>query len=97
MNKKITFEMVKSISKNLTINLSENEINILIEELETSINDLEKLSIFRNKFSIENVEPMNFPNIKCSPEFREDIVEEFDNKNKLLDNPKEFIKGLVKV
>lgn len=98
MKKDINKEMMKIISKNLMIDMSDSEIELLMSEVKSSINDLDKLSIFSSKkYNIENYEPMNYPKINSNNNFREDNVCEFKNKDKLLKAASSTKNSLIKV
>lgn len=98
MKKDINKEMMNKISKNLMIDMSNSEIELLMNEVKSSINDLDKLSIFSSKkYNIQNYEPMNYPKINSNNNFREDDVYEFENKDKLLKSANNVKNGLIKV
>ena len=91
--KKIDKEIMKEISSKLMIDLTDSEIQIIMDEVSKSISDLETVKSMK----LDGVEPTNFVNIQVSNDFREDVVVEFENKEKLLKCAKEIEKGLVKV
>lgn len=91
--KKIDKEIMKEISSKLMIDLTDSEIQIIIDEVSKSISDLETVKSMK----LDGVEPTNFVNIQVNNDFREDVVVEFENKEKLLKCAKEIEKGLVKV
>lgn len=98
MKKEINKEMMKVISKNLMIDMSDSELELLMDEVKSSINDLDKLSIFSSqKYNIKNYEPMNYPKINSNNKFREDNICEFENKEKLLKLANNAKKNLIKV
>lgn len=98
MKKEINKEMMKLISKNLMINMSDDELELLMDEVSSSINDLDKLSIFNStKYNIKNYEPMNYPKINSNNNFREDVVCQFENKEKLLKLANNRKNNLIKV
>lgn len=98
MKKNINKEMMKVISKNLMIDMSDSELELLMNEIKSSINDLDKLSIFNSKkYNIENYEPMNYPKINSNNNFREDKIYEFENKDKLLSSVSDIKNNLIKV
>lgn len=98
MKKIITKENMKEISNNLMMKMSDEEIDIIQSEIQKSVDDLNKLSIFKtDTYNLENIQPMDFPNINVDNNFREDVVKQFKHKDKLLDNPKEKVKDLIKV
>ena len=91
--KKIDKEIMKEISSKLMIDLTDREIEIIMDEVSKSISDLETVKSMK----LDGVEPTNFVNIQVNNDFREDVVVEFENKEKLLKCAKEVEKGLVKV
>ena len=91
--KKIDKEIMKEISSKLMIDLTDREIEIIMDEVSKSISDLETVKSMK----LDGVEPTNFVNIQVNNDFREDVVVEFENKEKLLKCAKEIEKGLVKV
>lgn len=91
--KKIDNNLLKDIASKLMIELSDEEISILLNEINESINDLNSIK----DLNVDNVNPTNFININVNNDFREDKVVEFKNKEKLLNNAKEKIKGYIKV
>lgn len=91
--KKIDKEIMKEISSKLMIDLTDREIQIIMDEVSKSISDLETVKSMK----LDGVEPTNFVNIQVNNDFREDVVVEFENKEKLLKCAKEIEKGLVKV
>lgn len=91
--KKIDKEIMKEISSKLMIDLTDSEIQIIMDEVSKSISDLETVKSMK----LDGVEPTNFVNIQVNNNFREDVVVEFENKEKLLKCAKEIEKGLVKV
>lgn len=91
--KKIDKEIMKEISSKLMIDLTNSEIQIIMDEVSKSISDLETVKSMK----LDGVEPTNFVNIQVNNDFREDVVVEFENKEKLLKCAKEIEKGLVKV
>lgn len=91
--KKIDKEIMKEISSKLMIDLTDSEIQIIMDEVSKSISDLETVKSMK----LDGVEPTNFVNIQVNNDFREDVVVEFQNKEKLLKCAKEIEKGLVKV
>lgn len=91
--KKIDKEIMKEISSKLMIDLTDSEIQIIMDEVSKSISDLETVKSMK----LDGVEPTNFVNIQVNNDFREDVVVEFENKEKLLKCAKEIEKGLVKV
>lgn len=98
MKKKITFDIMKTISNNLMIYMSDEEIEIIMKQVENCIDELDKLTIFKNNdYDIENTRALNFPKINVDNKFREDEVIEFDNKEELLNNASEIKNRLIKV
>lgn len=98
MKKNINKEMMITISKNLMMEMSDSEIELLMNEVKSSIDDLDKLSIFNSKkYNIENYEPMNYPTINTNNKFREDEIMEFENKDKLLKSANNIKNNLIKV
>lgn len=91
--KKIDKQIMKEISSKLMIDLTDSEIQIIMDEVSKSISDLETVKSMK----LDGVEPTNFVNIQVNNDFREDVVVEFENKEKLLKCAKEIEKGLVKV
>lgn len=91
--KKIDKEIMKEISSKLMIDLTDSEIQIIMDEVSKSISDLETVKSMK----LDGVEPTNFVNIQVNNDFREDVVVQFENKEKLLKCAKEIKKGLVKV
>lgn len=91
--KKIDKEIMKEISSKLMIDLTDSEIQIIMDEISKSISDLETVKSMK----LDGIEPTNFVNIQVNNDFREDVVVEFENKEKLLKCAKEIEKGLVKV
>ncbi len=91
--KKIDKEIMEEISSKLMIDLTDSEIQIIMDEVSKSISDLETVKSMK----LDGVEPTNFVNIQVNNDFREDVVVEFENKEKLLKCAKEIEKGLVKV
>lgn len=91
--KKIDKEIMKEISSKLMIDLTDSEIQIIMDEVSKSISDLETVKSMK----LDGVEPTNFVSIQVNNDFREDVVVEFENKEKLLKCAKEIEKGLVKV
>lgn len=91
--KKIDKEIMKEISSKLMIDLTDSEIQIIMDEVSKSISDLETVKSMK----LDGVEPTNFVNIQVNNDFREDVIVEFENKEKLLKCAKEIEKGLVKV
>lgn len=91
--KKIDKEIMREISSKLMIDLTDSEIQIIMDEVSKSISDLETVKSMK----LDGVEPTNFVNIQVNNDFREDVVVEFENKEKLLKCAKEIEKGLVKV
>lgn len=91
--KKIDKNILKLISKNLMIEISDREAEIIFEKISESINKINEIK----EFNLENVEPMDFPNIVVNNDFRKDIVKEFENKDKLLDCAKEKKGRYIKV
>lgn len=90
---KITKETMKIISKNLMIDISEEEAEQIYLTIKNSIDEIEKIK----EFDFSGILPMDFPNIKVENNFREDIVVEFENKEKLLECAKERVGKYVKV
>ncbi|WP_412032136.1 hypothetical protein [Malacoplasma muris] len=98
MKKNITIFDMKKISSNLMMNMSDDEIEIIKEEIKKSVDDLSHLAVFHSeKYNLLNVQPLDFPEIQTSNGFREDIIKDFKNKESLLKHPKEVIKNLIKV
>lgn len=91
--KKIDKETMKEISNKLMMDLTDKEIEIIIDEVSKSISDLNAIK----SMNLDGVIPTNFVNISVINDFREDVVVEFENKEKLLKCAKEIEKGLVKV
>ena len=75
------------------LNISESESEKVLKELENEIKEFSKL----NELDVTNVEPMNYPEIESTGDFREDIVEEFENRKELLDCVQEKKDNLIKV
>lgn len=98
MKKNITISDMKKISSNLMMNMSDEEIEIIKEEISNSVDDLSHLAIFHSeKYNIANVVPLDFPEINVSNDFRDDVIKDFKNKESLLSHPKQKIKNLIKV
>lgn len=91
--KKISKDLIKRISENLMLNISESQTEKVLSELEEEIKEFSKL----NKLDVSNVAPLNYPEIEATSDFREDIVEEFKNKKELLDCAPEKKDNLIKV
>lgn len=98
MKKNITISDMKKISSNLMIDMNDDEIEIIKEEIKKSVDDLSHLAIFHSEqYNLANVKPLDYPEIDASNNFREDVIKDFKNKEKLLKHPKEINKNLVKV
>ncbi|MDE5545345.1 MAG: Asp-tRNA(Asn)/Glu-tRNA(Gln) amidotransferase subunit GatC [Malacoplasma sp.] len=90
---KLTDKITKEISKNLMLEISDEEAKLISSLIETSVEKIEKVKTF----DLSNVEPMDYPDIVISNNFREDEIEEFDNVEKLLDLAPEKENRFIKV
>ncbi|MDE5552996.1 MAG: Asp-tRNA(Asn)/Glu-tRNA(Gln) amidotransferase subunit GatC, partial [Malacoplasma sp.] len=77
----------------LMLNISETESENVLKELENEIKEFSKL----NELDVANVDPMNYPEIEATSDFREDVIEKFENRKELLDCAKEKKDDLIKV
>lgn len=91
--KKISKDLIKRISQNLMLNISESETEKVLKELEEEIKEFTKL----NGLDVSSIAPLNYPEIGAVSDFREDVVEEFKNKKELLDCASEIKDNLIKV
>lgn len=90
---KITKETMKTISKNLMIDISEEEANQIYLTIKNSIEEIEKIK----EYDFDHIEPMDFPNITTNNSFRDDVIVEFENKEKLLNCAKDRVGKYIKV
>lgn len=90
---KLTKEIMKIISKNLMIDISDEEAQKIYFSIEKSIEEIDKIK----SYDFDHIVPLDFPKINVDQEFREDVVEEFSHKDKLLDCAKEKIGNQIKV
>lgn len=90
---KITKEMMKVISKNLMIDISDEEAQEIYLSIKSSIAEIEHVV----KYDFSYIEPMEFPDITIDESFREDEVVEFENNEKLLESAQERKGRYVKV
>lgn len=90
---KITKEIMKAISKNLMIEISDQEAYEIYTRIKQSIEAIERIKAY----NFDNIEPLDFPKIVTSNEFREDVVEEFSHKEELLNCAKERKNKYIKV
>lgn len=90
---KLTDKITKEISKNLMLEISDEEAKLISSLIETSVEKIEKIKTF----DLSNVEPMDYPDIVISNNFREDEIEEFDNVEELLDLAPEKENRFIKV
>ncbi|MDE5841986.1 MAG: Asp-tRNA(Asn)/Glu-tRNA(Gln) amidotransferase subunit GatC [Malacoplasma sp.] len=90
---KLTDKITKEISKNLMLEISDEEAKLISSLIETSVEKIEKVKTF----DLSNVEPMDYPDIVISNNFREDEIEEFDNVEELLDLAPEKENRFIKV
>ena len=98
MKNKIDIEMMRKISKSLMIEMTDEEIRIIMDQIKSSIDDLEKLNIFQSEnYNLDTVDPMHFPNIIANDAFRKDVVKEFEHKKELLNEVTEIHNNLIKV
>lgn len=90
---KITKEMMKVISKNLMLDISDEEAAKIYATLKASIEEIEKVV----KYDFSHIKAMEFPEIIIDNNFREDVVQEFEDKEKLLKCAKELKGRYIKV
>ncbi|MDE5767423.1 MAG: Asp-tRNA(Asn)/Glu-tRNA(Gln) amidotransferase subunit GatC [Malacoplasma sp.] len=90
---KLTDKITKEISKNLMLEISDEEAKLISSLIESSVEKIEKVK----SIDLSNVEPMDYPDIIISNDFREDEVKEFDNVDELLDLAPEKENRFIKV
>ncbi|MDE5949789.1 MAG: Asp-tRNA(Asn)/Glu-tRNA(Gln) amidotransferase subunit GatC [Malacoplasma sp.] len=90
---KLTDKITKEISKNLMLEISDEEAKLISSLIESSVEKIEKVK----SIDLSNIEPMDYPDIIISNDFREDEVEEFDNVEELLDLAPEKENRFIKV
>ena len=90
---KLTNKITKEISKNLMIDISDEEAKVISELISKSVEKIEKIK----EINFQKIKPMDYPDIPITSFFREDEVKEFGNKDELLDLAPEKEKGFIKV
>lgn len=90
---KLTNKITKEISKNLMIDISDEEAKVISELISKSVEKIEKIK----EFNFEKIKPMDYPNIPITSFFRDDEVKEFKDTDDLLELAPEKEKGLIKV
>ncbi len=90
---KLTDKITKEISKNLMLEISDEEAKLISSLIENSVQKIEKVK----SIDLSNVEPMDYPDIIISNNFREDKVIEFDNVDELFELAPEKEKKFIKV
>lgn len=84
---------IKLILKDLMIDLSDLEIDMICKELVGSIKQIDEIK----DIDFSHLEDLNFNDINVNNFFREDVIVDFKNKKELLENPKEIRNNLIKV
>lgn len=90
---KLTNKITKEISKNLMIDITEEEASAISLLIKNSIKKIEHI----NNIDLSKVKPMDYPDIVISNSFREDEVKEYDDKEELLELAPEKKDGYIKV
>lgn len=90
---KLSNKITKEISKNLMIEIPEDEATKISELIQNSVDKIEKIK----GIDLSKVEPMDYPNIVIKNSFREDEIDAFDNTDELLEQAPEKKDGYVKV
>lgn len=90
---KLTDKITKEISKNLMLEISDEEAKLISSLIQNSVQKIEKVK----SIDLSNVEPMDYPDIIISNNFREDKVIEFDNVDELFELAPEKEKKFIKV
>lgn len=89
----ITKEMLKKYANLLMFDMKDEEYTTLEEEFKSILEQMEKISGFKN---IENVEPMVFINEE-EVSLREDVVGDYLTVSEVLENTKVEVDNQVKV
>ncbi len=90
---KISKELMQTISKNLMIDITDEEVEKIYLTIKKSVEAIEKIK----EFNFDHIEPMDFPNIVTSNNFREDEVVEFKNKDKLVESASDIKGKYIKI
>lgn len=91
--KKLSPKVMKSICKNLMINISDKEQKIILKMIEHSIKRIQKIK----NFNLDEIEPLDFVMISIKNDFRDDVAKDFKDKQKILDNALEKVDKYIKV
>lgn len=76
---KISHKILNEISNNTYITFTEQEANYIYGLVKHSIDDIKEIL----NLQFNDVEPMSYPEIEFNHPFREDVVKQCVNKNKM--------------